>query len=72
MIANNAQEMPHREDPKALETIAILKPGKYSAIPTSYRPMSLLYHTYKLYERMILNRVTPLLEQNHAPANCLT
>ena len=44
--------------------IAILKPGKDSAIPKSYRPISLLCNTYKLYERMILNRVTPLLEQH--------
>ena len=44
--------------------IAILKPGEYSSIPKSYRPISLLCHTYKLYERMILNRVTPLLEQH--------
>ena len=45
--------------------VAIFKPGKDSEIPKSYRPISLLCHTYKLYERMILNRVTPLLEQNH-------
>ena len=44
--------------------IAILKPGKDSATTKSYRPISLLCHTYKLYERMILNRVTPLLENN--------
>ena len=44
--------------------IAILKPGKDSAIPKSYRPISILCHTYKLYERMILNRVTPLFEQH--------
>ena len=44
--------------------IAILKTGKDSAIPKSYRPISLLWHTYRLYERIILNRVTPLLE-NH-------
>ena len=37
--------------------IAILKPGKDSVIPK--RPIFLLCHTYKLYERMILNRVTP-------------
>ena len=46
------------------EIIAILKPGKDSATPKSYRPISLLCHTYKLYERLIMNRVTPLLE-NH-------
>ena len=35
--------------------IAILKPGKDSAKPKSYRPISLLCHMYKLYERLILN-----------------
>ena len=49
---------------KQSKIIAILKPGKYSAIPKSYRHISLLCHTYKLYERMILNRVTPMLEQH--------
>ena len=44
--------------------IAILKPGKDSAIPKNYRPISLLCHTFKLYERLILNRVSPLLEQH--------
>ena len=44
--------------------IAILKPGKDSAIPKNYRPISLLCHTYKLYERLILNRISPLLEQH--------
>ena len=44
--------------------IAILKPGKDSAIPKNYRPISILCHTYKLYERLILNRVSLLLEQH--------
>ena len=44
--------------------MAILKPGKDSAIPKNYRPISLLCHTYKLYERLILNRVSPLFEQH--------
>ena len=43
--------------------IAILKPGKDSAIPKNYRPISLLCHTYKLYERMILNRIAPVIKQ---------
>ena len=43
--------------------IAILKPGKDSAIPKNYRPISLLCHMYKLYERMILNRIAPGVEQ---------
>ena len=44
--------------------IATLKPGKDSAIPKSYRPISLLCHTYKLYERLILNRIAPTIEQH--------
>ena len=44
--------------------IDILKPGKDSAIPKSYRPISLLCHTYKLYERRILNRIAPTIEQH--------
>ena len=43
--------------------IAILKPGKDSAIPKNYRPISLLCHTYKLYKRIILNRIDPVVEQ---------
>ena len=42
--------------------IAILKPGKDSTLPKSYRPISLLCHTYKLFERMILTRLNPLVE----------
>ena len=41
---------------------AILKPGKDSSLPKSYRPISLLCHTYKLLERMILNRLNPITE----------
>ena len=41
------------------KVIAILKPGKDSTLPKSYKPISLLCHTYKLFERMILN---PLIE----------
>ena len=37
--------------------ITILKTGKDSALPKSYRPISLLSHTYKLFERVILNRL---------------
>ena len=49
---------------RQLMIIAIMKPGKDSAIQKSYITISLLCQTYKLYERMILNRVTPLLEQH--------
>ena len=44
--------------------VPILKPGKDSAIPKSYRPISLLCHTYKLYEIMILNRIAPTIDQH--------
>ena len=44
--------------------IAILKPGKDSAIPKSYRPISLLCHTFQFYERMILNKIAPTIEQH--------
>ena len=44
--------------------IAILKPGKDASIPKSYKPISLLCHTYKLYERLILNRITPTVESH--------
>ena len=42
--------------------MAILKPGKDSSLPKSYRPISLLCHTYKLLERMILNRLNHITE----------
>ena len=34
------------------KSIVILKPGKDSVIPKNYRPISLLCHTYNLYEQM--------------------
>ena len=44
--------------------IAILKSGKDSSIPNNYRPISFLCHTYKLNERIILNRIAPAIEQH--------
>ena len=38
--------------------IAILKPGKDLAIPNNYILISLICNMYKLYERLILNRIT--------------
>ena len=35
---------------KKAHVIALLKPGKDPSIPKSYRPISLLSHTYKLFE----------------------
>ena len=44
--------------------IAILKHGKDSVTPKNYRPISLLCHTYKLHERLILNRISPTIEEH--------
>ena len=45
----------------------VLKPGKDPASPKSYRPISLLCHTYKLFERLILNRVAPFVDEHLIP-----
>ncbi|VVC42657.1 Reverse transcriptase domain, partial [Cinara cedri] len=42
--------------------IALLKPGKDKDDPKNYCPISLLCHTYKLFERMLLNRLVPFVE----------
>ncbi|XP_077073341.1 putative RNA-directed DNA polymerase from transposon X-element [Siphateles boraxobius] len=44
------------------KTVAILKPGKDPSSPKSYRPISLLCITYKLYERLLLQRLMPLID----------
>ncbi|KAK5916131.1 hypothetical protein CesoFtcFv8_001658 [Champsocephalus esox] len=38
------------------------KPGKDPSSPKSYRPISLLCITYKLYERLLLQRFMPLID----------
>ena len=43
--------------------IPIRKPGKPSNSPSSYRPISLTSCTSKLFERMVLGRLTYFLEQ---------
>jgi len=37
--------------------VALLKPGKSSTDASNFRPVSLLCHTYKMFERMVLNRI---------------
>ena len=49
------------------KVIALLKPGKDAASPKSYRPISLLCHTYKLFERLILNRIAPFVDEHLIP-----
>ncbi|XP_030839466.1 uncharacterized protein LOC756419 [Strongylocentrotus purpuratus] len=42
-------------------------PGKDAASPKSYRPISLLCHTYKLFGRLILNRIAPFVDEHLIP-----
>ena len=44
------------------KVIAIMKPGKATSLPKSYRRITLLCHTYKLFERMFFNRLNPITE----------
>jgi hypothetical protein len=43
---------------KKAHVLALLKPGKKPDDPKSFRPISLLCHPYKLFERLILNRIS--------------
>ena len=47
--------------------VALLKPGKDPSSPKSYRPISLLCILYKLFERLILARIQPIVEQHLSP-----
>ena len=42
--------------------VALLKQGKDPSSPKSFTSISLLCHLYKLYERLILNRLSPVIE----------
>jgi len=42
---------------KHARVISILKPGKHTALPSSYRPISLLETIGKLFEKMLLTRI---------------
>lgn len=43
--------------------IAQLKPGIEETDPKNYRPVSLLCHTYKIYERLLLNRLISVVDK---------
>lgn len=51
---------------KKSKIIAILKPNKPKNLPESFRPIALLSSCYKLLERMLLNRLSPLIME-HIP-----
>ena len=54
---------------KQLSIIPILKPGKPSDLPSSYRLVSLTSCTSKLFERMILGRLTYFLAKGGPQLN---
>ena len=47
--------------------MALLKPGKDPSVAKSFRPISLLCHTYKLFERLILNRIAEHVDAEFIP-----
>lgn len=47
--------------------VTILKPGKDPADPKNFRAISLLGHAYKLFERLILNRLGPITDLQLIP-----
>ena len=49
------------------KVVALLKPNKDPESPKSYRPISLLCTLYKLYERLILTRISPTVDEQLSP-----
>ena len=47
--------------------IALPKPGKDLSLPKSFRPISLLCHPYKQFERLLLGRLTAVVEPKIIP-----
>ncbi len=50
---------------KEAVAIPIRKPGKDPTNPTSYRPISLTSNLCKIMERMIVDRLTYVLEEDY-------
>jgi len=43
--------------------VALLKPGKLLNNANNFRPVSLLCHMYKLFDRMVLNRINSKIDE---------
>ena len=56
---------------KPTSIIPIHKPGKSTSSPSSFRPTSLTSCIFKLFERLILSRLTFHLESIHLLSTCL-
>ncbi|KAJ8884146.1 hypothetical protein PR048_016003 [Dryococelus australis] len=48
---------------KSTKIVALLKPGKPDDLPESYRPIALLSVMLKLFERVIYNRLSPVIDK---------
>ncbi len=48
---------------KKAKVVALLKPGKDPNSPKSYRPISLLCTLYKLYELLIMTRISSAVDE---------
>lgn len=47
---------------KNTKIIAISKPGNPKDLPQSYHPIALLNVTYKLLEKLMYNRISPIID----------
>ncbi|KAJ8897529.1 hypothetical protein PR048_002876 [Dryococelus australis] len=48
---------------KSTKIVAVQKPGKPADLPESYRPIALLSVMLKLFERLIYNRISPVIDR---------
>jgi len=49
---------------KRAKIIAVIKPGKQGETPSEFRPITLLCICYKLFERLILQRIEDIVDEN--------
>jgi hypothetical protein len=61
VVERSGREFPHPSFPSVCtqsRVVSILKPGKDSAMPSSYRPISLLDSIGKIFEKIFLARIS--------------
>ena len=67
MVNNSAESCAIPATWRKAKVVALLKSGKDPTIKKSYRPISLLSILYKMYERMLLARIFPNVEEKLTP-----